>query len=181
MNKKQKSKVFKFRKIRLSKKSQAYNILEYYLVRIPFILVLVALFVYMASSIESNALKSHDVRKEIIQNRIFYSPNSITYFDEDSGRIYPHIIDMERFNEIQLDQAFFTKENKVLTGKIDLTNIDLNITNTSYINRDQYERWKHYTKFSQFDNFIEKKVVLILHEGIIYRGAIKLNFVIPNE
>jgi len=88
---------------------------------------------------------------------------------------------MERFNEIQLDQAFFTKENKVLTGKIDLTNIDLNITNTSYINRDQYERWKHYTKFSQFDNFIEKKVVLILHEGIIYRGAIKLNFVIPNE
>ena len=33
MNKKQKSKVFKFRKIRLSKKSQAYNILEYYLVR----------------------------------------------------------------------------------------------------------------------------------------------------
>ena len=51
MNKKQKSKVFKFRKIRLSKKSQAYNILEYYLVRIPFILVLVALFVYMASSI----------------------------------------------------------------------------------------------------------------------------------
>lgn len=165
----------------MNKKSQAYQILEYYLVRIPFILILVGLFVYMASSLESNALQSHDVRKQIIQNRIFYSPNSITYFDLESGRIYPHIIDMERFNNLQLDQAFWTKENKLLTGKIDLTNVDLNKTETAYINEDQYERWKHYTKFDQYDNFIEKKLVLIREDGKLYQGVIKLNFVIPNE
>ncbi len=185
MNKCQKPRKSIFNHIRKSfcfdKKAQAYEILEYYLVRIPFILILVAIFLYMASSFENNALQSHDVRKEIIQNRIFYSANSITYFDPNSGRVYPHIVDIERFNNLQLDQAFWTKENNQLSGKLELTNTELNKTEVAYINEDQYERWKHYTKFEQYDNFIEKKLVLIREDGKLYQGVIKLNFVIPNE
>ena len=165
----------------MNNKAQAYEILEYYLIRIPFILILVGIFIYMASSLESNALQSHDTRKQIIQNRIFYSKDSITYYDPNSERVYPHIVDMERFNDVQLDQAFWTKENRQLSGKLDLTNTELNKTETAYINKDQYERWKHYTKFDQYDNFIEKKFVLIRDEGKLYPGVIKLNFVIPNE
>ena len=75
----------------------------------------------------------------------------------------------------------FLKKNLIvhnLSLGINFQNIGPNIT---YINKDQYERWKHYTKFDQYDNFIEKKFVLIRDEGKLYPGVIKLNFVIPNE
>lgn len=166
----------------MNKKAQSfYTIMQYIFVRISFILVLVAVFVYVSGSLDTNALTSNDVRKQVIQNRLFYSQNSITYVDPDTGRVYPHIVDLGKFETVQLDKAFYTKENNILAGRIDLTDTQTNTTHTAYINEDKYESWKHYTKFDQYDNFIEKKAVLIKDQGNLYQGAIKLNFVIPNE
>lgn len=165
----------------LKKKGQAFTMLQYYAIRIPVILILVVIFVYVASTMESRALSSHDTRKEIILNRIFYSPNSISYYDESINRVYPNIIDIRKFDDVTLDAAFSTRVTKVLTGRLELINLENDEMHEAYINKEQYDRWKHYTKFDQFENFIDRKYVLLKDEDGLHKAIIKINFVIPND
>jgi hypothetical protein len=168
-------------KLNKSRKGQAFNVVHYYAVRIPIILILMVIFIYVSSTMESRALSSHDTRKEIVLNRIFYSPHSISYFDTDSQRVYPNIIDLQKFRDFTLDKAFDTRESRVITGKLELLEIGSDELYEAYINKENFDRWTHYTKFDQYENFIDKKYVLIKDDDELKKGVIKINFVIPND
>lgn len=166
---------------RLTKKAQTFTILQYYAIRIPIILILVVIFIYVSSTLESRALSGHDIRTQVILNRIFYSPNSITVYDEISGRVNPSIVDLNKFRDVTLDSAFSTRLTNAITGKLDLKDLENDETFEAYINKEQYDRWKHYTKFEQYDNFIDRRYVLILTDEGLHKGVMKINFVLSNE
>ena len=104
---------------KLTKQAQTFTILQYYAIRIPVILILVVIFIYVSSTLEARALSGHDTRTQIVLNRIFYSPNSITVYDEISGRINPSVVDLNKFRDITLDSAFSTRLTNAITGKLD--------------------------------------------------------------
>jgi hypothetical protein len=165
-----------------NKKGQTYEVLEYYVIRIPFVILLIVLFLYISGSLEGRALSSHNTREQIILNRIFYSPNSISYYNATTDRVYPGIIDLSKFQkEAVLDKAFYTGDNRVISGKLELIDLETNETYETYINKDDYNKWKNYIKFDQYENFIDKRYVLIKDGDMLKRGIIKINFVIPNE
>ncbi|NTV24279.1 MAG: hypothetical protein HGA85_07990 [Nanoarchaeota archaeon] len=166
----------------MKKKAIGYNIVEYYIIRIPYLILLIGIFLYVTGSLERQGLSSHNTRQQIIINRIFYSPNSITYTDSATGRSYPNVVDLSRFkDEAVLDKAFFTMQSRVLAASLQLTNLDTAEVYQAYINQDAYDRWKSYTKFEQYENFIDKRYVLIRNGDTLQKGVIKISLVIPNE
>jgi len=64
---------------------------------------ILAVSVFFITRIGSSALESdiqtHGLEYTLLVNRLFYSPNSITYVDEVTKRAYPGIIDANKFTE----------------------------------------------------------------------------------
>ncbi len=165
---------------KVNKKAQMFKAFWYYMIRVPIIILLFGLFMYFSGGLQNQALASPNVREKIIVNRLFFSANSISYVDETIGKVYPGIIDIEKFENNVLDASFFTRENKAAAAKLDLINLDTNETKEAYINKDLYDRWKNYVKFEQYSSVKDQFYVLIKDGDNQYSGLLKVNVLMHN-
>jgi hypothetical protein len=164
----------------MNRKGQMYKVFWYYLIRVPIIIFLFGLFVYISGGIQGQALTSPEVREKIIINRLFFSPNSISYVDLTIGKVYPGVIDMSKFDNDTLDSSFSTKENAAAAAKLDLVNLDTDTTVSAYINKELYSRWKSYVKFEQYSSYKDQFYVTIKDNGKEYPGLLKVNVLMHN-
>jgi len=153
--------------------------LNYAFLRMIFIAILfytVYLFAY--SQIKIN-IDIDDTRNLIFVKRLLYSPNSFSYTDNITGRTYPGIIDINRFDSDILAKAFnFSKNN--IAAKIELTNLENNEKKEIYLNQKWYERWHPLTKFEQYEKKIKQRYVLINDNGKLKEGLLRIDVVISN-
>ena len=164
----------------MNKKGQMFKAFWYYLIRVPIIILLFGLFMYISGGLQDQALSSPQIREKIIINRLFFSPNSISYVDDTLGRVYPGIIDMSKFDNVTLDRSFFTKENKASAAKLELINLDLEESKITYINEELYSRWKNYVKFEQYSSYKDQFYVIIRDGNKDYKGLLKVNVLMHN-
>ncbi|MCM2325238.1 MAG: hypothetical protein NDI94_02155 [Candidatus Woesearchaeota archaeon] len=146
----------------------------WFIVRLLILFGLFGIFYYVSHTLMFRSLSSQEVSEKIVLNRIFYSPHSITYVDEN-GRVYPTIIDITKFDSLVLDEAIFTRDNNAATWKLELDFKDSK--KESYINKELYERWKNYVKFEQYSNINVKKYVLVKEGHEMHPGVIKISLV----
>ena len=84
------------------------------------ILVLLTLIhMYVITQIDTK-----EAEAAILINRILFSPNGISYFDEEISRTYPGIIDLEKFDDSILEQSINLPENRIVAARLIL--LDLN-------------------------------------------------------
>lgn len=164
---------------KLNKKGVSFKILNYAILRILFIALLFYItYLFAYSQIKVN-IDIDDTKSLIFVKRLIYSPNSISYTDPVTERIYPGIIDIERFNPATLENTFnFTKNN--IAAKIELTNLENNEKKEIYLNKEWYDRWEPLTKFKQYKKTIKQRYVLINNNGNLEKGVLRVDMVLSN-
>lgn len=136
--------------MKLGKKSR--TISDHLILWIPkFIFITIAFLsvVFLVRLLVYNNLDTSPTEARVLTNRIFYSPNAISYLDDQLGRSYPGIIDLEKFTKLQvspngLDTKIlaYTNDNGVIAAKLTLKLIDSNAGYDVFYNKENYEFWE---------------------------------------
>lgn len=86
------------------------------------------------------------LRVELISLRFVNAPDCFAYQDEITGRVYPGVIDLSKFNEGRMDRCYQSKSTKNFNFQLVLDNRTLNT-----------DEWKHKTDFTLFKNILVKE------------------------
>ena len=65
--------------------------------RIIFMLLVITVIILFVNFYSDINISSHQAETELFINRMLYSPQGISYYDPISGRLYPGIIDLTKF------------------------------------------------------------------------------------
>ncbi|MBW2977601.1 hypothetical protein KY331_02030 [Candidatus Woesearchaeota archaeon] len=166
--------------MKMNKKAVTFSTMNLLFWRFLFIGVSFAIIVYLAfSSIQEN-VDVQQTKNFILVNRMLYSPNSITYVDPNTGRVYPDIIDLTKFNEKVLNKSINTDKNQIAV-KLELKNLDANEVIDAYLNQKWYDRWSPLVKFEQYSKTIKWRSVLIKKGDQINKGRLRIDVVSASE
>jgi hypothetical protein len=80
------------------------------------------------------------VQREVLFNRLLYAPNSIMLTDNFTGKVYPGIIDMDKFNDETLDNSTKYFYERQISAKLELFDSDKNLVQTAYLNGVWFNR-----------------------------------------
>ena len=137
-------------------------------------------------------IDSSEAEARILNNRVMYSPNVISYLDSDTNRAYPGIIDIDKYrklenipiNEIDRKTITYGEENKIIASKLVLKDIETSKEETVFYNKENYEFWEPRILSTveggsgSVKSFEEQRYVLIKESDKISRGILKINTLI---
>lgn len=114
------------------------------------IFLIVALFavVILVKSYIITNLDVRDVEHNVLESRLLYSRNGLSYFDSEISRLYPGIIDVEKFQSLSLKNPnaldemsmSYGAENPIIAAKISLVTSEKE--SIAYYNKDKYDKWE---------------------------------------
>lgn len=109
----------------------AYNI-TMFIVKLIFLMFVLFSVVFIIRSHIKTEFNVFDARADLFFQRIIYGRNVISYIDENTGRSFPGIVDLEKFRNENIDDIlqqslFYGEENRQVGAKLTLTDFDGNI------------------------------------------------------
>lgn len=139
------------------------------IVRIFFITACVLSVTILVRMYIVDKIDIRDAESRIIANRIVFSPNAISYYDEKLERLYPGIIDAEKLKDNVLDSALTVEKGRI-SAKVTLYNDKGNKIKEAFAKKDQYETWYPLAQYAKYgvtgpggaQEFIEKRAVLYI-------------------
>jgi len=163
----------------------------FWIIRILVLALSIVALVAMKNSAINNLTKTHDLEYKIILNRMIYSPTALAYVEPDTGRAYPGIIDMSKFNEEHLNESLMTNAPLALrmylkgtgtayikdkAGKLkkDTVTIDKEI----YYDKDQYDYMLPLTAFQQYKRINDTRLVVIQDGNYRIPGFLYMEMII---
>lgn len=132
-------------------------------IRITLLAIVIYCIVAITISPLEEDLNTHDLDYTFLLNRLFYSPNSISYVDDLTGRVYPGIIDLSKFNEETLNKTLGTSSRFAV--KITLGD------KVIYNNKDNYDDMAHLVWSKAYDSVLTKKYIIV-KDGEQKRGEV---------
>ena len=119
---------------------------------IPQLIFLIAVLFAFVILVKTLIVTHVDVRgidASIFAERLLFSPNGISYFDGSIERVYPGIIDLEEFRQINDDPDFkldrilvnYGSDNPIMAAKLTLAQAGGGSI-VKYYNKIWYDRWK---------------------------------------
>src|SRR3989338_7081814 len=88
--------------------------------RIIFIIIIMFIVMTLVRTYVATVIETSDIKASMFSNRLIYSANSISYYDESVKRAYPGIIDPNKFSSADfLDKAiYYGEKNREIGAKI---------------------------------------------------------------
>jgi hypothetical protein len=133
------------------------------------------------------------VEAEIFAQGLINSPNGTSYKDAATNRVYPGVIDFEKYNsgklEEQLMKAFYFEENNYIAAEIHLLDKEkkpYNNVGKKYYNKEKFNRWYQMGK-TGFTGAGAAKVyekiypIQIINQDKMEYGLLKIIIAIPNS
>ncbi|MFH0875485.1 MAG: hypothetical protein V1859_06090 [archaeon] len=158
--------------------NDSFNILNYTL-RIIFIGVLMVTFYVFFTALFTFNLESQNVVNKVFEKRFLYSDTLFVYKNDAIGRVYPGIIDIKKFDEQHINEAFVF-EKSYIAAKCTLKNSRTNEKKELYLNKKWFDRWYPYTAFEEYDKYTLRRFVLIENEGKFDSGLLEIEVVYSN-
>ncbi len=155
------------KKIFFSKRASGYLLGKkpMYFLAILFYLTFAFLFFsfFISSNITSANTIPANVETTVLINRFLNSPDCFAYMDEETGRAYPGIIDIKKFDDNQIKKCYSTIENSLYSFRFELesTNIGYKVCSTPNYGA------RRFNKVSQY--------VLVYDEGNIYHTKVLIS------
>ena len=118
--------------------------------------------------ISSTTVIPDNLEITILINRFLNSPDCLVYQDKETGRTYPGVINLEKFNGQTLEKCYSTEDNDLKAFKLTLESLNPDITSKfdtkrNFISTPNWEP-RRYTQTSQY--------VLIHYKENFYRGKL---------
>lgn len=135
--------------------------------RIFFLVFAVGMFIWIIVFFVVNNLDVSSLHKEVVFNKIYYSPNIINYVDENTGRAYPGVIDIKKFTTSNVGKSLNFTQGRVMVVKLELTD-SVNNKQFGPIYNNQYYYKSVEVQSNVFKNsfdVVEKNVSVIYFEN----------------
>jgi len=173
----QKSTIFKhFCNLRFLRKAQTFDILNWAFIRIFFLMIILSALAVILTSHYTTSLNSRETENLILMKRLTYSPNLLSYTDIRTGRVYPGIIDLDRFTTTNLDSNLLNR-NKRLAVNLELTDIETGEVIQAYLNEQRARAWDDYVTIGGYSMSTLKRYIKIYDNGEIRDGILKMKVI----
>ena len=158
--------------------------------QIPYIIltILVLVGVYALMSYASNPkIELHELQAEVFAYRTLYAPNSISYNNTITGRVYPGIIDDAKFTSATLDASMKYDYERQVSAKLEISlSDDPVVIRTAYYNQQWYERLEPIARNriggSGGAKILEKTMPIVLRQsGADFPAILKFTIIVPEE
>ena len=164
----------------MNKKGVSFKILNMTFFRMLFItLTFFVVFLFTSYQIQEK-IEIQDIKNTVFITRALYSPTSFSYADIDTGRVFPGIIDMARFNDNQLNNSFYYSGNN-MAARFEIKYIDSNKTKKAYLNKKYYDRWAPLTTFKKYSQTTKFRYILVQEEDELNKAVLRIDVVSLNE
>jgi hypothetical protein len=80
------------------------------------------------------------IQREVLFSRILYSPDSIMLTDNFTGEVYPGLIDMNKFNNVTLDNSIKYSYERQIAAKLEIYDVEKQLVKTAYLNEVWFKR-----------------------------------------
>ena len=135
------------------------------------ITILVFTFIFLLNSYESGLTAvPGEFKAEVLSLRFINSPECFAYQDPETKRIFPGIIDLNKFNEKQMQACYKTNEQ---TGKDEMnfrlqleSTLDYSVKTNKYFNADKFTMAKNVIVRDK-GQFKTDKLFIYVQEGLI--------------
>ena len=147
--------------------------------------------VFLVRLLIFNNIDVSSTEARVLANRIFYSPNIISYFDSDTDRTFPGIIDLEKYiklqvapNEMDRKTLTYGSDNGIIAAKITLKNIETNSEYNIFYNNENYDFWEPRILSTvvggsgSVKSIIEQRYVLIKVGDQLQKGILKIHVIV---
>lgn len=150
------------------KKGMSANV-GYWFFRILIVLPIILFVLSQITSLASDqATTSRNIGSPIIENRIY---QTLGYIDPNTGRLYPEIIDLTKFNEEYLANNILS--DSALGLKLKINNQELFYDKEFYIIADQQPR--------KYNKITITRPITTIENNIKKQAHIKLDILTKNE
>ena len=155
-------------------------------------IISVGVFVFFIIHFEKD-IDTFPVESEIFADRILYSNSGLWYYDENISRLYPGILELDKFNnkermESSLNQTInYGDENKRTAAELILEDSQGNKFGPIYYNEQKYKEWIEWYKAGvkkgagARQGETRKIVVTIKKGNELSAGTLTMTILIPNE
>lgn len=120
-------------------------------------------------------INTETLRTQILLHRFIYSTDGISYFDPEIRRLYPEIVDLNKFKSDTLSRAI---NSKYAAAKLTLRELSSNQVYKIYYNEPEFRAWLPYTfdikKYYRYDN---QRYVLIKNGSSLVPGNLKIEII----
>jgi hypothetical protein len=146
-----------------------------------------ALMIFVASGtiyLVSYSLNSQKdlstLRANVFLTRALYSQEGLSYHDDATGRLYPGILDIDRFRNKYLDEADHYENNRMISANISLFSKDGILMRQFIYNPEMFRIWKPATTFKDYARIKMTRSILIKNGNNIEQGTIVTEVVTPH-
>lgn len=144
------------------------------------VVVLSIILIYLLTLSTKLKFNSFDAEADIYFNSLIYSSNGFSYYDSLSGRLYPGIIDSQRFNQdVTLSSQIAAAEFAVY----DITGNKL-LAEPVMLNKKGFDKWtalRGFTGAGGADAKEKRLYVLFRDNGRLTPALLKADIVIPRS
>lgn len=169
---------------------------EEVLLSIPRIIFLIAVLFAVVILVKIFIITNVDVRQvesNILINRLLYSKDGLSYYDESLKRVYPGVVDLNKFRQLSINNPNwldntainYGSDNPIIAAKITLKNIGSIVKEkqsandiTIFYNKDRFDKWEPRTLVTvrggagSVKSFQEQRYVLakdneLLHPAVL--------------
>ncbi|MAG91445.1 hypothetical protein CMO83_02115 [Candidatus Woesearchaeota archaeon] len=173
---------------------KARTVMGHVILWIPKFIYLIIAFlsvIFLLGMLIVNNIDASKAEAKILMNRIFYSPNAISYLDSDIGRSYPGIIDFEKFQNLDTEPNFldsqiitYGENNGLIAAKLTLENMDTSEESIIFYNKNNYEFWEPRILptveggSGSVRDFTEERYVLIKNLEGVEKGILTMHVIV---
>lgn len=157
--------------MKINKRAQTGTILNWIFYKLPIIVIVGVFFILVLRSYYDVGLSTHNTENIILMKRLLYSDNLLAYQDEVSKRVYPGIIDIDKFTTTNLEENLENKNNR-LAVNLELINLETEESSRAYINEDRARAWDDYENLGGYESSYLRRSVKIYDDNEIYEGIL---------
>ena len=163
--------------MKMNKIAQSHTMLNWVFYRIPIIVIVFVFYLMVLRSPFVYDLETHEVENSIFIKRLTYSPNLLAYKDQTTKRVYPGIIDLEKFDTEKIKENLINNNNR-FAAYLELINLENGEEYQAYVNEKRARAWDDYVFVEDFDSSLLRRYVKIYDNGEFYQGILKVKVLV---
>ena len=186
-----KKEIKKLSRIKRSKKGiVTFNVLHF-IIRLFFLIIVMVIVVMLVRMLIVSEVDIFEAESQLFVQRLLYSQNSISYFDNELGRAYPGIINLEKFKSSTISEVFakanyYGEDNTQIAAKLKLSDKFGNEIAVADYNKLLFDRKMPIAKtFYPGPGGAKMQTrelnVLIKDKDKLEKGTLNVEVVIPNS
>ncbi len=156
--------------------------------RIIFIVFIMFVIIFLVRTYVATVIDTSAIKANLFSNRVIYSANGISYYDESIKRTYPGIIDPNKFSSADfLDKAiYYGAKNREIGAKIVLKDLNEGKESVLFYNQPFFKEQKKLVDSGLTEGpggargYTKKYNVLIMMDSLD-KGELTIDIVIPNS